>query len=132
MKEKLLEIFSDCGIYIEDENEELKFSSLTFITVIVQIEQQFDIYVPDEYLNMELLKCFSDFIRMISDTLLTSWISQASIELFKFLSITNNWEESKQMKTKKVLKKKRSNSSNVVLYAEANMNPKSHCGNRKC
>ena len=22
MKEKLLEIFSDCGIYIEDENEE--------------------------------------------------------------------------------------------------------------
>lgn len=72
MKEKLLEIFSDCGIYIEDENEELKFSSLTFITVIVQIEQQFDIYVPDEYLNMELLKCFSDFIRMISDTLLTS------------------------------------------------------------
>lgn len=67
MNKTLNNIFSKHGIIIEKDEEEepLTFSSLTFISIIIEIEQVFKISVPDEYLNIERLITFKDFNTMI-------------------------------------------------------------------
>lgn len=47
--------------YIEDAIED----SITFISFIVELEQAFDITIPDEYLSMDMLETYNDIIYMI-------------------------------------------------------------------
>ncbi len=59
------------GIAVEDgENEsgdDFISDSLTFITLIVEIEQAFKIEIPDEYLNMERMANLSSIREMIKE-----------------------------------------------------------------
>lgn len=64
---KLIEIFRDNGIILlEDELEQpLDIDSLRFISITVQIEEEFSVMVPDEFLVLQEYKNISDFVHLI-------------------------------------------------------------------
>lgn len=64
--EKVREIMKENGIFIfqGEENEELEIDSLRFISIIVQIEEEFGINVADEYLLLEY-KSLNDYVKLI-------------------------------------------------------------------
>lgn len=68
MKERLNTVFSDLGLYVDEEeyDEELGLDSVTFVSLLIEIEEEFDIDIPDEKLSIEELKTFSDFLRLVS------------------------------------------------------------------
>lgn len=53
IRKAIQEILVDCGIVLlEDEEEEiLEMDSMQFVSVIVQMEDAFDIVIEDEYLS---------------------------------------------------------------------------------
>lgn len=57
IREKLVEILENGGIdlYADEYTEPLEIDSLQFITLIVQIEEMFDILVDEEMLTVENL-----------------------------------------------------------------------------
>ncbi len=58
IKEKLRYALLNEGIYVDDDDmliSEYVLDSLSFISLIVQIESQFDIELPEEILNWERL-----------------------------------------------------------------------------
>lgn len=64
--EKMLEIFKGVGIHIYDGIvENINIDSLQFVALICEIEESFNIVVPDEYMSFEKLQKFTDFIDMI-------------------------------------------------------------------
>lgn len=71
---KLKSIFETNGIVIfEDEKDDLlDLDSLRFISIIVEIEGQFNIIVPDEYLSENLLLTYSDFFNLVASCLLSN------------------------------------------------------------
>ncbi|GAB2025266.1 hypothetical protein OfM1_13370 [Lactovum odontotermitis] len=69
MEEKLQQCFEDLGIFLDniqdfDIDEDIE-DSLEFISLIVGIEDAFEIEIPDEYLNMSRLRSAQDLINMI-------------------------------------------------------------------
>ncbi len=69
----LKEIFEGKGIFIsEDAYEEPMFlESLQFVAIIIDIEEEFSIQIPDEYYLMNKLVSFHDFCEMIQTLLET-------------------------------------------------------------
>lgn len=67
LKKELKKIFSNNGLTLV-EGEETKFldlSSLRLISIIVDVENAFDIEIPDEYLRENALGSFSDFYELL-------------------------------------------------------------------
>ncbi|MCR5837672.1 MAG: hypothetical protein K6G88_14325 [Lachnospiraceae bacterium] len=66
-KELLLEIFEECGVFIDDDymDEEIEMDSLQFINVMIAIENTFGIKIDDEKMAHANSKSFNDFIEMI-------------------------------------------------------------------
>lgn len=64
---KMLEIFKGVGIHVYDEEimENVNIDSLQFVALICEIEERFNIVVPDEYMSFEKLQRFTDFVDMI-------------------------------------------------------------------
>ena len=52
------------GIDFSDETQEI--DSISFITVIVDIEREFDIEFPDEYLVMDSISSFDKLYEIVS------------------------------------------------------------------
>ena len=78
IKEKLItlcaEIFENSGVdtdlleYVDFEDD-LGMDSLTFITLLVEIEAAFEITIPDDLLLMENFKNMGDVIQIVVDQL---------------------------------------------------------------
>jgi acyl carrier protein len=62
INEKLMQIFHDNGAFIDMNNEdfdlELQMDSYAFITLIVEIENQLDILIPEDYFTPENFSTF--------------------------------------------------------------------------
>ncbi|MGM0125501.1 hypothetical protein IGI37_002900 [Enterococcus sp. AZ194] len=69
MNEQLKQCFENLGIFIEKE-EGFRLSdyiddSLSFISLVVEIEENFNIEIEDRYLNIDLLESFQDIVDLI-------------------------------------------------------------------
>ena len=74
-REKLMEIFSKIGVLISDTDidEEIKLDSIQHISVIVEIEDEFNIDVDDDYLVRGKLRTLGDYEKMIEESLIVKW-----------------------------------------------------------
>jgi acyl carrier protein len=66
-EKKLTEIFDEHGITIRNEDEKIEADSLVYISIIVDIEDQFDLQIPDDFLYDERLLYFSDFVSLVNE-----------------------------------------------------------------
>ena len=69
--DRISKCFHNSGILIDELNgeellSELLEDSLEFITFIVEVEQEFDIEISDEYFQPGQLECVADVANMIS------------------------------------------------------------------
>ena len=75
MEEKIKKCFESLGIILgEEENfllEDYITDSVTFISLIVEIESSFGIEIPDEFLIQNSLRSFSDVCNMVDGLLNT-------------------------------------------------------------
>lgn len=56
------------GIYLDEDefDEELGIDSFTFISLVVAVEEEFNISIPDEKLSFESLGTFSKMLDCVS------------------------------------------------------------------
>ncbi len=64
IRNRLLNCLDRNGIDFSDETQEI--DSISFITVIVDIEREFDIEFPDEYLVMDSISSFDKLYEIVS------------------------------------------------------------------
>lgn len=69
IREELLDIFAQVGIFIDDYDEILQIDSIQFVNLILEIEETFTITVDEEYMLFERLNSFSAFESMIMETI---------------------------------------------------------------
>ena len=70
MKEKLYNILSNNGVeYTENDNEEIMLDSIDFVSIIVEIENEFDIVISEEFIQIDKLRTVNQFIVMIASEL---------------------------------------------------------------
>ena len=64
LHEKLKTVFSDNGYVIYDEavEDQLEIDSLQFLSIMCDIESQFDIEIPDEFL-VDVVKMVEDILK---------------------------------------------------------------------
>lgn len=75
IKNKVIEIFELNGFYLpitvkkEDDFNimEYEISSLEFISIIIQFEEEFRIRIPDEVLTIELFQSFNALVEFLYD-----------------------------------------------------------------
>lgn len=67
MKERLEKVFNDIGLYIDEDeyDDEIGLDSMTFVSLLVAIEEEFKIEIPDEKLSIVALKTFADFLQLV-------------------------------------------------------------------
>lgn len=68
------EIFKDKGFDIDiiehvDLIDDMGMDSITFISIVVEIEAHFNIEVPDDMLLLENFKCIDDIVSVIENEL---------------------------------------------------------------
>lgn len=69
IKNELLNIIADLGIVV-DENETIQdIDSLTFVSLVVKIEEKFNITFPDEFLLLDMVKDISNLVIIIEQQL---------------------------------------------------------------
>ena len=71
MREKIIECMNNIGIFINENEEECFLSdviqdSITFITLIVELENTFSIEIPDYYLNYESMPTLDDLVIVVN------------------------------------------------------------------
>ena len=64
---RLIRVFNESGIFLNSENyhEPLQLDSLHYISIICEIENEFDVEIPDEVLSENILSTFQDFLNLI-------------------------------------------------------------------
>lgn len=67
VRKKLIEIIEEEGIGLDQNNSIIDIDSLRYISTILNIEEEFDIEVPDEMLNFENLNNLDSFVVLIED-----------------------------------------------------------------
>lgn len=73
IEESVMNAFNAVGIFMTPEEiqdaaiDEIIEDSLTYISFIVELEESFNIEIPDEYLLPERLSTFDSIITMIED-----------------------------------------------------------------
>lgn len=68
VEKKLMEIFNENGLFIDDKNELLQDyfpDSLVFVSIIVGIEEAFELELPDEMLLIENMGTFNTLLERI-------------------------------------------------------------------
>lgn len=70
--ERLKKIFGENGYSVNcgEENEQLELDSLQFISIICDIENEFSISVPDEFLSGENIDTYLDILTMTENLLM--------------------------------------------------------------
>ena len=70
LQNKITKILEENGIYVSDDwDEKLEFDSITFISTIVCLEEEFNIEIPDDFLLFENFKTFRLYIENIAQIL---------------------------------------------------------------
>ena len=72
--ELISELFKDKGFDIDileyvDLIDDLGMDSITFISIVVEVEAHFNIEVPDDMLLLENFKCVEDIVSIIENAL---------------------------------------------------------------
>ena len=72
--ELVSELFKDQDVDIElieyvDLSDDLGMDSLTFMTILVEVEDRFKITIPDEMLLIENFKCVDDIVNIVNTEL---------------------------------------------------------------
>ena len=72
--ELISELFKDKGFDIDiieyvDLIDDLGMDSITFISIVVEVEAHFNIEVPDDMLLLENFKCVDDIVSVIENEL---------------------------------------------------------------
>lgn len=72
--ELISELFKDKGFDIDiieyvDLIDDLGMDSITFISIVVEIESQFDIEISDDMLLLENFKCVDDIVSIVESAL---------------------------------------------------------------
>lgn len=64
---KLIEVMNSCGYDITTDSldEPIDYDSLQFISTMVEIENEFEVQIPDEFLLAEGLDTPRDFLDMV-------------------------------------------------------------------
>ena len=62
---KVFDLAKDVIMYV-DFVEDLEMDSLTFVSLIVEIEDEFEIVIPDEILDMDKFKNYESILKIIS------------------------------------------------------------------
>lgn len=72
IKDSLLDIFNKCGFQLspEDYNQNIEMDSIQFMSIILSIEETYHLEVDQEYLSMDKLNTFNEFISMIEEKVL--------------------------------------------------------------
>lgn len=65
IKDRIKNVLEQNGVYIDNWEEELDFDSITFISTIVGLEQEFGIEVPDDMLLYENFRNFKLYVENI-------------------------------------------------------------------
>lgn len=63
IKDTVVKILGENGIEIDDAGVLLNLESLSFISTLVDIEQTFDIELPDEFLEIGKFDTVDDLVR---------------------------------------------------------------------
>lgn len=68
IREKVKDMFEENGLVIfpGEEEEPLDLDSLRLISLVVAVENAFDIEVPDQYLSQTILTSYNDFCDLVS------------------------------------------------------------------
>ena len=70
LQNRIIKILEENGIYVSDDwDEELEFDSITFISTIVCLEEEFNIKIPDDFLLFESFKTFRLYMENIAQIL---------------------------------------------------------------
>lgn len=73
LQNRMIKILEENGIYVSDDwDEELEFDSITFISTIVCLENEFNFEVPDDLLSIENFKTFRMYLDNIEKILSTN------------------------------------------------------------
>ena len=64
--ELMKRIFRENGYIVDsgEEDEQLELDSLQFISIICDIEENFNVSVPDDFLSGEKLNTYNDILQM--------------------------------------------------------------------
>ena len=68
-KVKLMKLFEQNGYLISEdsETEQLELDSLQFISILCDVENEFEISIPDDFFSGEGLSTFVDFYDLIKN-----------------------------------------------------------------
>lgn len=72
IREKLQNIFEENGVDTSDSQQLREIDSVQYITIIVEIEQKFNIVLPDSYIEKNVAEDFDVFVDMIQEILKSS------------------------------------------------------------
>ena len=66
--EQLKKVFLENGIIpsFNDNTGEIQIDSIQFVSLIVDIEKEFMINFPDEYLGGDMLKNYDDYLHVVT------------------------------------------------------------------
>lgn len=71
-RNKLIELLKENGVYVDGEDEVLELDSLTYVTVIVDIENEFGISYPEQFMieeiNVTLRELENTILECLNDT----------------------------------------------------------------
>lgn len=67
-EESLTELFKSFGLYLDNDEyeDDLDIDSVTFISLIVAVEDKFNISIPDESLSFESLGSFFKLLNCVN------------------------------------------------------------------
>ncbi|RKI43017.1 hypothetical protein D7V86_00545 [bacterium D16-51] len=70
LNENIVECFNNIGVLVDANLENFTLSnyitdSLSFVSLIVELEEKFNIEIPDEYLSYDALETYADIENMI-------------------------------------------------------------------
>lgn len=100
VKDKLINIFQDNGIYIDKKKmgEDIDLrdyitDSIQYISFIVEIEKEFDIEFPDELLLFDKIASLNGFSNIIKAIILDRNISQVEFNQNDFFIENDDFDE---------------------------------------
>lgn len=70
MRDRIIEVFNKCGIMLSNDEEYINYEfvdSLMFVSMVVEIEKEFAIRIPDDFLLIERLQCVTSIEILIKD-----------------------------------------------------------------
>ena len=68
IRKRVIKVLNDNGVSIipELDDEKILLDSIEVISVIVGLEEEFNIAIPEEFLTFEALQTIEQFVNMIS------------------------------------------------------------------